>query len=113
MDGCIKVLKELLMLKKILAIITLCFSLTSYAAIEVNTATEAELDSINGIGPAMSGKILKERKNGDFKDWNQLMQRIKGIRAKNAAKFSMQGMTVNGQAFQNPTAISTSSSDKK
>lgn len=102
------------MLKRILALITLCLAVTSYAAVEVNTATDAELDSINGIGPAMSGKILDERKNGGFKDWNNLMLRIKGIRAKNAAKFSGQGMTVNGQAYQNPTAISaTGSSDKK
>ena len=91
------------MLKKMLALGGLLFSLGCLAGVDINTATEAELDSINGIGPTMSGKILEERKKGNFKDWNNLMARVKGVREKNASKFSSQGMTVNGAPFHDST----------
>jgi len=80
--------------------------------IEVNQANEAELDSLKGVGPSLSGRILAERKNGDFKDWADLMARVKGIRPVSAAKFSAQGLTVQGQAFEpapdQPASQSTS-----
>ena len=94
------------MWQKILALATL-LSAAACFAMEVNTATEAELDSINGIGPAMSGKILAERQKGNFKDWPDLMARVKGVRDKNAAKFSNQGLTVNDAAFIGATAAPT------
>ena len=76
-----------------------CTSLTLAAAMEVNTATEAELDSIRGIGPAMSQRILQERQTALFADWGDLMRRISGMGPKKATQFSAQGLTVNGQPF--------------
>jgi len=64
------------MLKKILALTALLFSLSSFAAVDVNKASAAELDGIKGIGPSLSGKILKERNKGSFKDWPDLMHRV-------------------------------------
>ena len=74
-------------------------SLSLAAAMEVNTATEAELDSINGIGPAMSQRILQERKSAAFADWRDLMRRVSGLGQKKATQFSLQGLTVNGKPF--------------
>lgn len=80
----------------------LCASL-SFAAVDVNKANAAELDSIKGIGPSMSAKILEARKSGDFKDWADLSARVKGIKEGNAAKFSAGGLTVGGSSFQTGT----------
>ncbi len=71
----------------------------SLAATEVNKADQAALDSVKGIGPAMSKAILDERKKGgDFKDWADFQKRVKGVGDKNSIKFSQEGLTVNGQA---------------
>jgi competence protein ComEA len=95
------------MLKKIMTVGVMWSALFCFAGVEVNTATEAELDSINGIGPAMSSKILAERKKGDFKNWNDFMGRVKGVREANATKFSAQGMMVNSAAFINAAPASS------
>ena len=68
-------------------------------ALDINQANEAELDSIKGMGPALSAKVLKVRTQGPFKDWTDLMQRVSGIRQNKAQQFSDQGLTVNGQPF--------------
>jgi competence protein ComEA len=88
------------MLKKILAIMAMLYAAACFAAVDVNKATAAELDSIKKIGPSTSTKILDERKKGAFKDWNDFIERVKGVGEKNAAKFSAEGLTVNGEAFK-------------
>ena len=72
----------------------------AFAAPEVNKATAAELDSVKGIGPSMSSRIIDERKKGEFKSWADLSARVKGIGNKTAVKFSAEGMTVNGESFK-------------
>ena len=49
------------MLKKILAIVAMLYAAATFAAVDVNKATAAELDGIKGIGPAISTKIIDER----------------------------------------------------
>ena len=72
-------------------------------AADINTATEAELDSIRGIGPATSRRILAEReKKGPFRDWPDLMARVKGIQETTASRYAAQGLTVNGQPLPPP-----------
>lgn len=78
----------------------------AFANVDVNSASEAELDGIKGIGPSTSRRILDERNKGHFKDWNDLMARIRGIRRANAVRLSAAGLTVNGSAFQPATAAS-------
>ena len=92
------------MLKKILALMVMLYATLSFAAVDVNKATAAELDGIKGIGPAISGKIVDERKKGNFKDWNDFIERVKGVGEGNAAKFSTEGMTVNGSGFKGAAA---------
>ncbi len=89
------------MLKKIVMLIAVSalISGTALAAVEVNTADQAALDGIAGVGPSTSKAILTEReKHGNFKDWADLEQRVKGIGGRNAVKLSAAGLTVNGQA---------------
>ena len=74
-------------------------SLFSAHALEINQASEAELDSVRGMGPAMSRAILAERQRQPFTDWADLMRRVKGIRSASAERFAAQGLTVNGQGW--------------
>ena len=92
------------MFKKILAAMAMLVAVASFAAVDVNKGTAADLDGIKGVGPAMSKRILDARKEGEFKDWPDFMQRIKGVKEKKAAKLSGEGLTVNGQAFAGQTS---------
>lgn len=100
------------MFKKMLAIVAMLFAAASFAAVDVNKATAAELDAIKGIGPGISGKILDERKKGNFKDWNDFIERVKGVGDGNAAKFSAEGLTVGGAAFKGVAAPAAKKDDK-
>ncbi len=77
---------------------------SAFAAVDANKATQAELETVKGIGPSISGKILDERKKANFKDWSDLVERVKGVGDGNAAKFSTEGLTVNGQGFKGAAA---------
>ena len=68
-------------------------------ALEVNTATEAQLDSVKGLGPSSTGRILEARAAAPFKDWADFMARVKGIKASAATKLSAEGLTVNGAPY--------------
>ena len=102
------------MLKKTLAVLAMLFyAAASFAAVDVNKATAAELDGIKGIGPGISTKILDERKKGSFKDWQDFIDRVKGVGEGNAAKFSAEGLTVNGSAFKGAAAPAAKKDEKK
>ncbi|HMC14241.1 MAG TPA: helix-hairpin-helix domain-containing protein [Albitalea sp.] len=89
------------MFKKLLAIMLALFAAAVFAAsADVNKASQAELEAVKGIGPGIAGKILDERKKGTFKDWGDLIERVKGVGEANAARFSAEGLTVNGTSFK-------------
>ncbi len=95
-----------MLIKKTLALLLSLASAVAMAAVDVNTASEADLDSVKGIGPGPSGKMLEQRKAGKFKDWPDLIARVPGIGDKRAAKLSAEGLTVNGAKYQ-PAAVET------
>jgi competence protein ComEA len=74
-------------------------AINAWAAVDINTASVADLDSIKGIGPGTSAKILEQRKTGKFKDWADLVQRVSGIGEVRASKLSNEGLTVDGKKF--------------
>ena len=88
------------MFKKIVAATALLFAFTAFAAVDANKGTAADLDGLKGVGPAMSQRILDARKQSAFKDWPDLMTRVKGVKAKKATKLSAEGLTVNGEPFK-------------
>lgn len=102
------------MLKKILAVVLMLFTAAAMAAVDANKATDAQLDSVKGIGPATSKSIMAERKkNGEFKNWDDLIARVTGIGDKRAAQLSEAGLTVNGQAYKATTAKKDDKKDAK
>jgi competence protein ComEA len=100
------------MIKKLLFALLALFAAAAFAAVDVNKADQAGLESIKGIGPAISGKIIDERKKSPFKDWPDMIARVKGIGEGNAAKFSAEGLTVNGAAFSGAPAKAASAPAK-
>ena len=98
------------MLKKLLALLAMLYAAAAFAAVDVNTAKAADLDGVKGIGPVMSKRILDERKKGKFKDWADMIERVKGLGEGSAAKLSAEGLTVNGEAFK---AAATKKEEKK
>lgn len=86
----------------------------AFAATDVNKASQAELESVKGIGPGLSTKILAARQSGPFADWTDLQTRVKGVGPGNAVKFSAEGLTVNGSAYAAaPTAPVTKAAAPK
>lgn len=101
------------MLKKLLTLAVMLFTTAAFAVVDINTASEAELDGIKGIGPGLSGKILTERKTREFKDWNDFIGRVSGVGHRSAARFSKEGLTVGGQKYSAATATKAETHDKK
>lgn len=66
------------------------------AEADANTATRAELESLPGLGPALVQRLLAAR---PFKDWDDLMHRVPGVKAATARKLSAAGLRVAGQPF--------------
>jgi len=67
----------------------------AFAAININSASEAELDKLPGIGPVKAKAIVEERKkNGPFKSVEDI-KRVKGIGAATLEKLKSE-ITVGG-----------------
>lgn len=82
-----------------LAALALSMSWVAAAATDVNQASVAELEAVKGIGPALSAKISSARQQAPFKDWADLVDRVSGLGASHARRFSDAGLTVAGKAY--------------
>jgi competence protein ComEA len=68
-------------------------------AVDINHASEAELDGLRGLGPAFTRRLMAERSRGPFASWDDLMRRVSGMGRTTAQKLSDQGLTVNEKAL--------------
>jgi len=102
------------MLRKVIAILVAFYAAAAFAAspVDINKASLAELEAVKGIGPVAAQKFVDERKKGTFKDWSDVMQRMKGIKEARAARLSQAGLTVNGQEFHGGGATKKDRGDK-
>lgn len=67
----------------------------AYAAVNINTATPAELDGVKGIGPSKAQAIVDYRsKNGPFKSLDDL-KNVKGFGEKSITKLKSE-LSVSG-----------------
>jgi competence protein ComEA len=76
-------------MKKLLGslILGLLFSVSVWAAVDLNTATQSELETVKGIGPAKAKQIVEYRqKNGPFKSVDALAD-VKGFGKASVARF--------------------------
>jgi competence protein ComEA len=66
--------------------VALAFSGITYAAVDLNTASKTQLESVKGIGPSKADAIIAYRKqNGPFKKVDDL-KAIKGFGDKSVDK---------------------------
>ena len=75
-------------MKRILSFLVLALAgiNLAFAAVNINTATPAELDGVKGIGPSKAQAIVDYRsKNGPFKSLDDL-KNVKGFGEKSIAK---------------------------
>jgi competence protein ComEA len=108
------------MLKKITgALLALGFAgLTWAQQIDLNKATEVELDALKGVGPVLTKAVMDERKKAPFKDWEDATGRVKGLGPQKASSLSEQGVRVQGSAYsvkvadKKPTASKNVNADK-
>lgn len=112
------------MKKLILLFVALAFTaFNALAAVNVNTATQEQLESLNGIGPAKAKTIIDYRnKNGSFKtieDLDKVPGIGKGILSKIKADVTVSGATsVKAETKKEPAKSATpatpaTKSDKK
>jgi competence protein ComEA len=107
LNGVLAMLKKLWMLCVALVFV-LCAGIA--AAVEVNTADQAALESVKGIGPVHAKAIIDERtKNGPFKNADDLATRVKGIGPKSVQNLEAAGLTINGSGAP-PTGAAKSAS---
>ncbi|AQR65708.1 topoisomerase [Aquaspirillum sp. LM1] len=73
-------------MKKLLVMLASVFAFsTAFAAVDLNTATQQDLETVKGIGPAKSKAILEYRsKNGPFKSVDDLAK-VPGFGEKSVA----------------------------
>ena len=87
-------------MKKLLLILIACFAFVSAAIagqINLNTASQAELDTLKGVGPVKAKAIVDYRtKNGPFKSVDDL-EKVPGFGKKTVDKLRTD-LTVNGGA---------------
>lgn len=82
------------MKKLFLALVAFIATMGIAFAIDANTASQAELESIKGIGPGIATKIIDERKKGAFKDLKDLEERVKGVGENNIKAMAAAGLAV-------------------
>jgi competence protein ComEA len=108
------------MWKKIAGVLlTIGFAgLTWAQQIDLNKATEVELDALKGVGPVLTKAVMDERKKAPFKDWEDATSRVKGLGPQKASSLSEQGVRVQGSAYavkvadKKPAASKDASADK-
>ena len=79
-------------MKKTIAglLLSILMAVPAFAAVNLNTATQAELEAVKGIGPAKAKAILAYRaKNGAFKNLDDLAN-VKGFGKTSANKLKGQ-----------------------
>lgn len=101
------------MIRSLIATLLAAFAFSAFAAVDANQASRAELETVKGIGPGLSGKILEARKSGAFKNWGDLVERVGGVGPGNAARFSQAGLTVAGAPFDGQAAGTTEAAQTK
>jgi|GEM_PF-924157 len=66
-------------------------------ALDANTASAEQLESLNGVGPGMAKTIVQERdRAGPYESLEDLSERVRGIGRKRLGRLRAAGLTVSG-----------------
>jgi competence protein ComEA len=88
----------------VFSVLVAASGLAAASPINVNTATQSELESIKGIGPSKAKTIIAERLDGGhFQDAHDLQKRVRGIGMKSVEKMVDNGLTIEApNSFREP-----------
>jgi len=100
------------MFKQVIAIALAFFAAAAFASVDINKANQAELEAVKGLGTVTAGKIIEERKKGEFKNWSDVQQRMHGIKDARATKLSNAGLTVAGEAYKSTGDVAVAKGKK-
>jgi competence protein ComEA len=79
-------------------------------ALDANTATAAQLETLNGVGPRTAQLIVQERERaGPYESLEDLSDRVRGIGLKRLARLRDAGLTAGGGAVRVITPSSIAS----
>ena len=84
---------------RFLSLLLVITSTAAVAQLDINQATQAELERLRGVGPQLSARILAAREERPFTDWEDLRRRVAGLGPVHAARLSKEGLSVAGAAF--------------
>lgn len=83
-------------IRSLITLSTVLFMQFAFASVDLNTATQAQLEAVKGLGPVKSKAIVDYRtKNGAFKTVEDV-QKVPGIKAGVFAKVKTE-LTVGGK----------------
>ena len=80
---------------RLLAAAGMALAAATASAVDVNSATAQQLESVSGIGPSTARTIVQERERaGAFESLDDLAERVRGIGPKKAKALQAAGLTV-------------------
>lgn len=82
---------------RLLAAAGMALAAATASAVDINSATAQQLESVSGIGPSTARTIVQERERaGAFESLDDLAERVRGIGPKKAKALQAAGLTVGG-----------------
>ena len=92
---------------------SLLFALPAFAAVDLNNGSQAELETVKGIGPAKAKAIIEYRKkNGNFKSVDEL-DKVPGFGKKSVDSMKKEISVGNATAAGKTADVKTMKDDMK
>lgn len=83
--------------------------LPAHAAVDANTADQAALETVRGIGPALAARIVAARtQGGPFRDLQDLRDRVRGVGDRSLEKMVQGGLSLGGGAAPVASGVAAS-----
>ena len=75
-------------------------------AVDVNTATQSQLEAVRGVGPKTAAALVQERRRGGpFSSFQDLAERVRGLGEKRLQKLRAAGLTLDRQGGAGPAMM--------